>query len=175
VSPLKIFQSKKVLILSFCIIFFVIFLSLKSNIFSSEKLDIKLYDSLFSEYSSKATFKLKEDGVSLFIFQKEACTVKALLYGVNILEKLEYKISYNTNPIQAKSQQSPRADEIACIQFGVKIISDAFETRKTKQEFIKFTKTLFTEFQKSGKVNKKFLDKNFILKSEDGALIILIN
>lgn len=172
---LKIFKSKTSIVISFCIIFFVIFLSLKSNIFSSKKLDTKPHNSLFAEYSAKATFRLKEEELSLFIFQKDTCTVKALLYGVNILEKLEYKISYNTNPIQVKSQQSPRADEIACIQFGVKIISDAFEMKKTKQEFIKFTKNLFTEFQKSGKVNKKFLDKNFILQSEDGALIILIN
>jgi hypothetical protein len=172
---LKIFQSKVGIIISLCVIFLAIFLSVKSNIFSSKKLDIKIYKSLSSEYSGKASFNFQEEELSLFIFQKEGCMVKALLYGVNILEKLEYKISYNSITMQKKEQNNPRPNEIACIQFGVKIISDVFETTKTKQEFINFTKNLFIEFQKSGKASKKFLDKNFILQSEEGALIISIN
>lgn len=173
--PLKIFKNKSIIAISLCVIFLAIFLFVKSNNFSSKTLDVKNYKSLFAEYSGKATFNFQEEELSLFIFQKEGCTVKALLHGVNILEKLEYKISYNSIPLQGKSQNNPRANEITCIQFGVKIISDVFQTTKTKKEFINFTKNLFIEFQKSGKVNKKFLDKNFTLQPEDGALIILIN
>ena len=155
---------------------FLGFLFIKNNILSNRKVDLKPHDALILEYIKTSKNISDEEGIETFHFESGACKVSALIYGIDIIEKLEYHITFNSSIIKNKSEEArERKEEIACLQFGVKTIASAFQSKKTKQEFVKLTKTLFKELKNSPEANHGFFNKNVAMKIENGILIIISN
>lgn len=168
------FLKNIILISSIFLLILIGFLVIKHSILSTRKLDLKTYEKLFAEYSVNSNRVFEEEGLVIFEFKKGACTVKSLIYGVDVIEKLEYQITFNASPVKNKRERD-RKEEIACLTSGFQKITEAFQTKNTKKEFIKFSKNSLKELRKSDEVTHKFHGKKITVKNENNVLIISIN
>ena len=108
-----------------------------------------------------------------FTLEEGKCIVKAMLEaGDDTIKSFEVKIYFKSNPMLFKEEVKEKAD---CLKFGVKTFITIFESKKTKQEFIKLSKALFIEFSGKQEVKKRFFNKHVDLKVEGSYLMISIN
>lgn len=137
--------------------------------FYKQKIDFRKESTIIQDLNS-LSISSKDNKFSL---EEGKCTVKAILEaGNDTVKSFEVKIYFKSSPMLFKEEVKEKAD---CLKFGVKTFITIFESKKTKQEFIKLSKALFIEFSGKKEVKKRFFNKHVDLKVEGSYLMISIN
>jgi hypothetical protein len=146
----------------------IVFFSYKK--FFSTKIDFKPVDKITESLLLLSQNSTLEKQIKVFEIVEDRCQIIATLEGKELLEKFKVAVSFKINLIG----QNSKKEKVVCVEKTMKVLISIFESKKTKQEFIKFTKDAFADFR-GKEINRDFFDKNVKITNEKGELIILIN
>lgn len=164
-------------------IFFIIPLSillifgfLGFRVFTKQKIDFKNPNQLDEEFQNLSSNYSVDKETTKFEMAKDNCKIIAKIKGNKSINEFEIRVSFITIPITSPENEiREKRKKIECIQFSVKTFTNIFESKKTKQNFIKLAKELFDEFRTKNSSQKQFLDKTVKIRNEKGDLIISIS
>jgi hypothetical protein len=140
------------------------------------KVDFKLPDKITENLQIISKSSNIEGYVKVFDLGVEKCSIIATLTGKTSLESFKVKVFFKSSPMPTSEiHKKEEGQRLECLEKTLKVVLNIFESKKTKQEFIKFSKILFKDFKGQEQIQKNFFNKTVKLQNEKGELIILIN
>jgi hypothetical protein len=145
------------------------------KVFFTQKVDFRPIDQIITNFEKISTTSLVQTQVKVFEIEEENCNLTATLEGIEFVEKFKIRAFYKASLLQNAETKQDSKYRIKCVEFAIKNFLFIFESKKTKQEFLKLSKELFTEFKVKTSVQKQFLNKTIKMQNEKGDLVISIN
>jgi hypothetical protein len=115
----------------------------------------------------------KLEGYSkVFDLSNEKCSIIATISGKQVLESFKIRLFFKSSPINSLPSKKEDEQKTECIEKTLRALINIFESKKTKQEFIKFSKKIFIDFKGQNHLERRFFNSKVLVENDKGELLI---
>ena len=143
--------------------------------FFGYKVDFRSPDKIAENLQIMSKSSNLEGNTTVFDLSNEKCSILAIINGKQTLESFKIKVFFKSSPVQFSSSKKEEGQKAECIEKTLRALINIFESTKTKQEFIKFSKKIFVDFKGQNQLERKFFNTKVRLENNNGELVIFIS